>query len=52
MSGKRGFHQEFHQGVVEYPLVLILAGLPVVATLGGWLSARREPSVITKRPLE
>jgi putative ABC transport system permease protein len=33
-------------------LVLILAGLPLIAAVGGWLLAGREPPVITRRPLE
>jgi putative ABC transport system permease protein len=33
-------------------LVLILAGLPVVATVGGWLLAGREPSAVARQPIE
>jgi putative ABC transport system permease protein len=33
-------------------LAIILAGLPVVATVGGWLLAGREPSAIARQPLE
>jgi putative ABC transport system permease protein len=33
-------------------LVLILAGLPVIATVAGWLLAGGEPPVIARRPLE
>ena len=33
-------------------LVAILAGLPVVAGLAGWLLAGREPRVIGRRPIE
>jgi putative ABC transport system permease protein len=33
-------------------LVLILVGLPLAATLGGWLLAGREPPAISRRPLE
>jgi putative ABC transport system permease protein len=33
-------------------LVIIMAALPVVATLGGWLLAGREPPAIARRPLE
>ena len=33
-------------------LVLIVAGLPLAATIGGWLLAGREPPVIARRPLE
>jgi putative ABC transport system permease protein len=33
-------------------LIVILAGLPVIATVTGWLVAGREPSAIARRPLE
>jgi putative ABC transport system permease protein len=33
-------------------LVVILAGLPVIATVAGWLLAGGEPLVIARRPLE
>ena len=33
-------------------LVVILAGLPLIAVAGGWLLARREPAVISRRPLD
>ena len=33
-------------------LVLILAGLPLIAAVGGWLLAGREPAVIGRRPLQ
>jgi putative ABC transport system permease protein len=33
-------------------ILLILAGLPAVAAAGGWLLAGREPSGITRQPLE
>jgi putative ABC transport system permease protein len=33
-------------------LVVILAGLPVIATAAGWLLAGGEPPVIARRPLE
>jgi putative ABC transport system permease protein len=32
-------------------LLLILAGMPLIAVLGGWLLAGREPSAIGRRPL-
>jgi putative ABC transport system permease protein len=32
-------------------LLLILVGMPVAATLGGWLLAGREPRVIARQPL-
>ncbi len=33
-------------------LLLLLVGMPLVAALGGWLLAGREPSAIGRRPLE
>jgi putative ABC transport system permease protein len=33
-------------------LVLILVGMPLVAVIGGWLVAGREPSAVGRRPLE
>jgi putative ABC transport system permease protein len=33
-------------------LVVILAGLPLAATVGGWLFAGREPPTIARQPLE
>jgi putative ABC transport system permease protein len=33
-------------------LIVILAGLPVIATVTGWLLAGREPPAIARRPLE
>ena len=33
-------------------LVLVLAGLPVLAAVGGWLLAGREPPTIARQPLE
>ena len=33
-------------------LLAILVGLPVVAALGGWLLAGRQPAVISRQPLE
>jgi hypothetical protein len=33
-------------------LVVILAGLPLAATAGGWLFAGREPPAIARQPLE
>lgn len=33
-------------------LVVILAGLPLAATIGGWLLAGREPPAIARQPLE
>jgi putative ABC transport system permease protein len=33
-------------------LILILAGLPAIAAIGGWLFAGREPSGIARQPIE
>ena len=33
-------------------LLLILVGMPLVAAIGGWLLAGREPAAIGRRPLE
>ena len=33
-------------------LLLILVGMPLIAVLGGWLLAGREPGLIGRRPLE
>ncbi len=33
-------------------LLAILVGLPIVAALGGWLLAGRQPAVISRQPLE
>jgi putative ABC transport system permease protein len=33
-------------------LLLILVGMPLVAVIGGWMLAGREPSAIGRRPLE
>jgi putative ABC transport system permease protein len=33
-------------------LVIIIAGLPLIATAAGWLLAGREPPVIARQPLE
>jgi len=33
-------------------LVLVLAGLPLAAAIGGWLFAGREPAAIARQPLE
>jgi putative ABC transport system permease protein len=43
---------EHLNSVPTLDLVLILAGLPAVAAAGGWLFAGREPSGITRQPLE
>ena len=33
-------------------VVILLAGLPLVATVGGWLLAGREPGVMARQPLD
>jgi putative ABC transport system permease protein len=33
-------------------LIALLVGLPVVAAIGGWLLAGRQPAVISRQPLE
>jgi hypothetical protein len=33
-------------------VLLILAGLPVVAGVAGWLFAGRQPPLISRQPLE
>lgn len=43
---------EHLNSVPTLDLILILAGLPAVAAAGGWLFAGREPSGITRQPLE
>jgi len=39
-----------HVPLVDY--LLLLVGLPVVAIIGGWLLAGREPAAIARQPLE
>ncbi len=33
-------------------LLLVLAGMPLIAVIGGWLLAGREPGAIAQRPME
>lgn len=33
-------------------VLILLAGLPLIAATGGWLLAGREPKVIARQPLE
>ena len=33
-------------------LIVILAGLPLIATVAGWILAGGEPPVMARRPLE
>jgi putative ABC transport system permease protein len=33
-------------------LLILLAGLPLVAAAGGWLLAGRDPDVISRQPLD
>jgi hypothetical protein len=39
-------------GIPAIDFLLILAGLPTVAAIGGWLLAGRNPSAIASQPLE
>jgi putative ABC transport system permease protein len=39
-------------GIPAIDFLLILAGLPIVAAVGGWLLAGRNPSDIARQPLE
>jgi putative ABC transport system permease protein len=39
-------------GIPAIDFLLILAGLPTVAAIGGWLLAGRNPSAIARQPLE
>ena len=43
-------HPLTHVPIVN--LAIIIAGLPVIATAGGWLLAGREPPAIARQPLE
>jgi putative ABC transport system permease protein len=33
-------------------VLILLVGLPLVATAGGWLLAGREPPLIARQPIE
>jgi putative ABC transport system permease protein len=33
-------------------IVILLIGLPLVAALGGWLLAGREPPAVARQPLD
>ncbi len=48
----RGQLSERLNHVPALDLILILMGLPAIAAAGGWLLAGREPSGITREPLE
>jgi hypothetical protein len=39
-------------GVSLTDIVILLIGLPLVAGIGGWLLAGREPPAIARQPLE
>jgi putative ABC transport system permease protein len=39
-------------GVPPSDILILLIGLPLVAAIGGWLFAGREPPVIARQPLE
>ncbi len=48
------YHADLHHlsHIPMQELVVILVGLPVVAGLGGWVLAGREPPAIARRPLD
>jgi putative ABC transport system permease protein len=49
------FRSQLSQRMGHVPvldLLLILVGLPVVATVGGWLFAGRQPPAIARQPIE
>jgi hypothetical protein len=39
-------------GVLLADVLILLAGLPLIAAAGGWLLAGREPEFIARRPLD
>jgi putative ABC transport system permease protein len=39
-------------GVPVTDIVILLIGLPLVAAIGGWLFAGREPPAVARQPLE
>jgi putative ABC transport system permease protein len=39
-------------GVPPSDILILLIGLPLVAAIGGWLFAGREPSAVARQPLE
>ena len=39
-------------GVPPSDLLILLIGLPLVAAIGGWLFAGREPPAVARQPLE
>jgi putative ABC transport system permease protein len=39
-------------GVPVTDIVILLIGLPMVAAIGGWLSAGREPPAVARQPIE
>jgi len=49
------FRSQLSQRMAHPPvldLVLILGGLPVIATLGGWLLAGGQPAALSRQPIE
>ena len=39
-------------GVPPGDILILLIGLPLVAAIGGWLFAGREPPAVTRQPIE
>jgi putative ABC transport system permease protein len=39
-------------GVPPSDILILLIGLPLVAAIGGWLCAGREPPAVARQPLE
>ena len=40
------------RGVPPSDILILLIGLPLVAAIGGWLFAGREPPAVTRQPIE
>jgi len=55
ITGLAWAHSSLSATFGELPLsdvLILLAGLPLVAAAGGWLLAGREPEVIARQPLD
>jgi len=49
------FRSQLSERMAQPPvvdLVLVLVGLPLAATVGGWLLGGREPEVVSRQPIE